>query len=495
MVSLCGLALSSLFIASNKATVHADTVNDAQSNAITWDSDQDDSQVVQESHTKTEQATPQKADDIQQNATQPAQNSAEMSTVRSSSADRLSATNKSATSVQNSRANLISNVDSAAPSQTPAQQAPVQIKNPNNNQVIVHYVNMRGESIDGVKDGTITINNSATGHYALPAGYSLANNQYTVTDEVQRDVPRWCSWASSADGSPEAGGLLQDVMTDSEAQTFKSQIQDLINKYSMYGKLSYVHNHGSDNAQLSSNDQRSSIMITMGRNLNGMAYDESFVKQLKSEGITNIVGSENALDSSRDHDIFFKIMLDKRGSYGIDAVLYDEIYGFSQDRLRQIYYAMGGTPDGLLSGRDFVQNYVGGEFNVALDDISNYTFTDNSGQVKKVNGNTINLAVTKPQSVNPATDTRCQSQATRTIQINFPDGQVPKSYDGIVDKSGKLVQTVHFTRTATEDALTGNILQYGSWTSDNQDHNFIGFEARTLPRIPGYTLSIKPANA
>lgn len=122
-----------------------------------------------------------------------------------------------------------------------------------------------------------------------------------------------------------------------------------------------------------------------------------------------------------------------------------------------------------------------------------FMFTDNSGNAKSAQGNTVDVTLTKPQSVNPAMDTRCQSQATRTIQINFPDGQIPEAYDGIVDKSGKLVQTVHFTRTATEDALTSTILSYGNWTSDNQDPNFIGFPERTLPRIPGYTLSIKPA--
>ena len=131
---------------------------------------------------------------------------------------------------------------------------------------------------------------------------------------------------------------------------------------------------------------------------------------------------------------------------------------------------------------------------VPVHKTNSFTFSDNSGNVKSVNGNTVDVVLTKPQQiVNPDSNTFCHSQATRTIQINFPDGQVPDSYKGIVDKSGKLVQTVHFTRPATEDALTGNILWYGNWTSDNQDHNFIGFEARTLPRIPGYTLSIKPA--
>ena len=150
---------------------------------------------------------------------------------------------------------------------------------------------------------------------------------------------------------------------------------------------------------------------------------------------------------------------------------------------------------GRTSFTDNLHTISGNTVTVPVHESTTYQFADNSGNVKSVNGNTVNVILTKPQSVNPASDTRCHSQATRTIQINFPDGQIPQSYDGIVDKSGKLVQTVYFTRTATEDALTGNILQYGNWTSDNQDPNFIGFPERTLPRIPGYTLSIKPAAA
>lgn len=49
-LGLCGLALTSFLAINAHSTVHADTVqdNNANQNAITWDSDQDDSQVVKE---------------------------------------------------------------------------------------------------------------------------------------------------------------------------------------------------------------------------------------------------------------------------------------------------------------------------------------------------------------------------------------------------------------------------------------------------------------
>ena len=155
----------------------------------------------------------------------------------------------------------------------------------------------------------------------------------------------------------------------------------------------------------------------------------------------------------------------------------------------------GDVDTGKRSFTDNLHTISGNTVTVPVHKSTTYQFADPSGNAKSAQGNTVDVTLTKPQSVNPATDTRCQSQATRTIQINFPDGQIPDSYKDIVDSRGDLTQTVHFTRTATEDALTGNILSYGNWTSDNQDHNFIGFEARTLPRIPGYTLSIKPEQA
>ena len=47
-LGLCGLALTSFLALNSRSVVHADTVNGGNASAITWDSDQDDSQVVHE---------------------------------------------------------------------------------------------------------------------------------------------------------------------------------------------------------------------------------------------------------------------------------------------------------------------------------------------------------------------------------------------------------------------------------------------------------------
>lgn len=456
MVSLCGLALSSLFVLNNKSVVHADIVSDAQNNAITWDSDQDDSQVVQSTQTKTEQAMPQKADDHQQNATQPVQNNAEMSTVRSSSADRLSATNKSATSVQNSRANLISNVDSAAPRQTPAQQAPVQakqkvasvqevravnpvvIKNPAGNKVHVNWVNSKGEAIPDTNGYDIDLSKVGTQseYHWIPNGYQLIKNgNFSVTKNTHI-IPHHAVTHQGfkiLKGTLEikdlgGGGPVEDSLGTHTEEYYVALIHWNDGEYCRYTNKSYVLINGS---RWSGNTEGADIS-----DLNELLPHRPILGE--SIGIND---KEIEVPSTKKQTI-------------IDKPAYDET-----------------VTDG-------------------------YTFTDNSGAVLKQSGNTINVGLIKPQHVDPATDARMRATATRTIQFNFP-GQIPPSYKNIVDDKGELIQTVTFTRTGQEDALTGDLIDntLTPWKSDNKDPNFIGFEPRTLPKIPGYTLSIKPANA
>lgn len=138
-LGLCGLALTSFLAINAHSTVHADTVQDnANQNAITWDSDQDDSQVVKEE--SQQQVAPQsvqkqaKQSTVQASQSQPVQNKkvmvsdvssvsvsqkrAETSNLRQSNAQtstvsRLNADNHRAKTVK------VSNIDSDA-------QAPVQ---------------------------------------------------------------------------------------------------------------------------------------------------------------------------------------------------------------------------------------------------------------------------------------------------------------------------------------------------------------------------------
>ena len=85
------------------------------------------------------------------------------------------------------------------------------------------------------------------------------------------------------------------------------------------------------------------------------------------------------------------------------------------------------------------------------------------------------------RQVNPQS-TDVNRKAQRVIHVTFPNGVKPASYDGIVDANNDIVQTVTFTRTGTENVVSGQ-KTYGPW----QQHG--GFSAVTLPSIPGYTMT------
>ena len=108
-LGLCGLALTSfLALNTHNNTVHADTVNGSNADAITWDSDQDDSQVVKEEPQQEKPAQSVQMQGAVQNQNTSAvqsvqansQNRAEKSAVRVSNFD-TSVVNRN--SVQNAR--------------------------------------------------------------------------------------------------------------------------------------------------------------------------------------------------------------------------------------------------------------------------------------------------------------------------------------------------------------------------------------------------------
>ena len=77
-LGLCGLALTSFLAVNAHSVVHADTVSDsnANNNAITWDSDSDDSQVVKNEPQQEKVSQSVQTPIVQQNKavqTQPAQ--------------------------------------------------------------------------------------------------------------------------------------------------------------------------------------------------------------------------------------------------------------------------------------------------------------------------------------------------------------------------------------------------------------------------------------
>lgn len=500
MVSLCGLALSSVFLINNKAVVHADSVNDngAQSDAISWDSDQDDSQVVTQqtnaSQTKTEQSMPQKADNSQQNATQSVQNGAEMSTVRSSSEQRSlinqtkDAEISSATDNQSSRANLVSKVDDAQ------ADKPVTINNPSNNQVHVHYVKTDGTDA-GVSDFVININKSGTGSYQIPSGYQLASGDGKYnTNYSSHTTSGFGGYSVHADDSTGGGQYIGKYdPTDPARNKSGAAGEDGNGDY-----FSDSYDVPGYDGVINTNDLRKLLgtgnytyIIPMS-SVHGFFPGERAV--IDSDGIVGYsndsygdspygyggYGSSNRRPLQSDH--VYRILSGNASSLG-GAKVEDMGDVSENDGLLKVYNQVAeGAPDIIIKPR---MNY---------NTVTNSSFSGDS--VKSVNGNTVNVVVTKPQNVDPATDARMKATATRTIKINFP-GSIPPSYKNIVNDKGELIQTVTFTRTGQEDALTGNLIDntLTPWKSNNQDPSFLGFPERTLPRIPGYTLKITPVQA
>ena len=573
MVSLCGLALSSLFVLNNKSVVHADTINDAnsQNNAISWNSDSDAAQNVQNT---------QKADDDQQNTAQSMQSRAETSTVRSVSA--APRTTNQNTPVQSPR---VANVQDAQ------KTSPVVINNPANNKVHVHYVDTNGNAVDnsshdddydGSYDYDIDATETGQGSYDVPDGYSLNNpdGKYTISSGALNDTDLYASTdytpavtkrhpavteyhpaetkdhpavthvvhhPASGFWDDEPNSNLSHIGSDyTDKGTHKVWIKTDPYDETVVDKKAWTETipawtetitpawtetitpaYTTQTLPVAFVDSNNNV-VGMIQNYTGkvgttqdisltvptgykLADDMSLPTSVTFQDSTyplliDVVpnGKTQRITNPSNNTINVKFVDQTTGwQVGSDAINLTKVHnginyynvpdGYGADV--NSYYVDGAADTGRRSFTDDFHTIRDNTVTVPVHESTTYQFADPSGNAKSAQGNTVDVILTKPQSVDPDSNTFCHSQATRTIQINFPDGQIPDSYKDIVDSHGNLKQTVHFTRPATEDALTGNILWYGNWTSDNKDHNFIGFEARTLPRIPGYTLKISPVSA
>lgn len=507
MVSLCGLALSSLFVLNNKSVVHADTVDANQSNnAISWDSDSDAAQNVQSVDVQNEQNSDvqsnvqntqaaQKVDNNQQNATSEQLQRAETSTVRSSSA--APRTTNQNTAVQSPR---VANVQDAQ------KTSPVVINNPANNKVHVHYVDSTGHDIidktgKSVDIGDYDISTSNTvqnGSYKTPKDYMLVNSgkyNVNVSHSIEGTLDVTTAKFFGKDGKPAPSGssMKGDIkLSDSDAETvhrlsvkYESKIIDGL-KNGTYkigvdnGKdVRYITEQGGKDIP-DLDDFTYAGWLTLG-------YDNGTFDRVKPSDLQKYNFEVQLVGKTKSGHIFRTFW---GGLDASDAATLGDIWtrATGENYKKTIDYMWKEAGNTSSDSYSFMTDYSNAKF------IDTSTF-DSTG-VKAVHGNTVDVAVMRPQSVNPATDARMKATATRTIQINFP-GSIPPSYKNIVNDKGVLTQTVTFTRTGSEDALTGNLIDstLTPWKSNNQDPNFLGFPERTLPRIPGYTLSIKPANA
>lgn len=115
-----------------------------------------------------------------------------------------------------------------------------------------------------------------------------------------------------------------------------------------------------------------------------------------------------------------------------------------------------------------------------------YTFKDLTGMAYRDTNNPkqIDVPIWEPKTVKKHYD------VTRIIQINFPDGVVPRSYYDICNRHGIIRQRLEYKDIITTDGITGDLISHGLYNGYNDDEPVSGFSEITLPKIPGYTLHI-----
>ena len=134
---------------------------------------------------------------------------------------------------------------------------------------------------------------------------------------------------------------------------------------------------------------------------------------------------------------------------------------------------------------ELVNGIGGGDYHVGIQKgnyVTDYVFTDNTGNAISHNGGTVNVLLVKPVTVNKGYNAECA--VSRTITLHFPNNQRPASYNQVVNSNNQIVQTLAFTRTVVQDSLTNKILSAGNWQGDSK------FPDVKLPKIPGFRLKI-----
>lgn len=519
-LGLCGLALTS-FLALNARgnTVHADTVSGNNADAITWDSDNDDSQVVSEEpqqdnssqSVQTQGAVQSSVQKQEAPATQSVQSNnqkrAETSVVRVSNFD-TSAVNRN--NAQNARAQAnrvkVSNVN--------ATDA-VRVTNPQNSQIVVHYVKTNGQSA-GLHDQTISMSKSGNGSYSAPSGYTLAqgNGSYNVNVTSKETIPDFDTYWDVSDKLHMHKG--QSYQTETGATDFNM-------KWDLNGN----YDGAVDGQLVTDNDAKRAVLNLVRNAAKATSQGDLLTGYTNDEGTSvpmnyfNISYDPLIYDSGEHADRF----LINYGGDNWDAVPYawvqdshyrnlndeDSTYDWNDadfqlaEKIKNWWFATRkaagiANPDSNAIFDDYVQNdngghgfptypmFVGGSNGKQFAN-GDTIFTDGGSATSAV-GNSINVPVTKPQSVDP-NSANCKRQAQRVIHIAFPNGVKPESYDSITDSAGNkltldsnndLTQTVTFTRSVTVDGLTGATLNQTPWQQQGS------INAVTLPDIPGYTM-------
>lgn len=542
-LGLCGLALTSFLALNAHSTVHADTVqnNNANNNAITWDSDSDDSQVVKEEpQQQTAPQSVQKQSTVQASQSQPVQNkkvmvsdvssenvNAEKRLVTSSKVTRPLTNNVATSQIQSVQNDVkqqvmqksvqVSNVDSDA-------QMPVQT------QIVAQY------------------NKNVKYYHIVLNARNPQDPTYHTTTQLEHDSERTGGWLgpqyvyaygsnrpSDADikKNPDIYGvnpneMLVDGNSPTDSSGFSTGPAETTNGLG----VSWATQELVDTGQ-TYNNQKIGILIiprwseyvegeTWGSDgypvgLQGTPWgDAGFLPAVRHEWTTGEIGGYG-VDVAKQpvfNYSYTAIPIDLNTGNIINGV---KLMGTSLKGHRVAdYYDLnsnfltnsdpsygttitGGTlstdPNQILPGvKTLINDIKAGKVQpdaVATDHIEYdpHVFTDPNSADYKYNQNTIipeyqNLMFLAIQTreVNP-NNPNAKKQAKRIIHLNFPNGVKPASYNNIVDKDNNVVQTVTFTRSGTENLADGSV-KWGPWQGDGK------FASVTLPDIPGYTMTM-----
>lgn len=514
-LGLCGLALTSFLALNTHSTVHADTVqnNNANNNAITWDSDSDDSQVVKEEpQQQTAPQSVQKQSTVQASQSQPVQNKKTMVSDVSSvsvSQKRAETSVVRQSNAQTSTANRLNADNHQVKVANVNATDPIKITNPQNNQVVVHYTNTKGQAVAGLADKTIDLSSTGNGNY-VPSGYSLAqgNGSYNVNVTSKETISDFDTYWDVSDKLHMHKG--QSYQTETGATDFNM-------KWDSNGN----YDGAVDGQLVTDNDAKRAILNLVRNSAKATGQGDLLTGYTTDDG-TSVhpmnyfsISYDPWVNDSGEHVDRFYITY---GSDNWDASPYAWVQDSHHrdlndddvdcdwndadfqlaEKIKNWWFATRkssgiANPDSNAIFDDYVQNdngghglptypmFVGGSNGKQFAN-GDTIFTDGGSATSTV-GNHINVPVVQAVPVNDASQIR--KSAERIISVNLPDDPAVKDrYKGILNNENQIVQTINFTRSKTIDQLTGATLSETPWSGPSS------FPAVTLPDIPGYTMTI-----
>ena len=208
-------------------------------------------------------------------------------------------------------------------------------------------------------------------------------------------------------------------------------------------------------------------------NVSSVSYNDNHVKLYQNDLTGSIDYSYTSSDQVTDH-LQLANKTDANLNYNYTVGLYDAQTGELITDLKAEYNSKAGVQ---ATAKDSVMNNA---IKSKIQQINNNQATV-SYTGAKANDDVAFYKETR--AVNPQ-DQALHKSATRIISVNLPDDpDVKDRYKGILNANNQIVQTINFTRTGTENIVSGQVT-YGAWTGPSS------FGAVTLPDIPGYTMTM-----